>query len=221
MVTAINVIGGIASGFTLIWLAYTLAIADPASRLKKFQVGLVIWLLWLIFTVNIMQYMPSVVLMWLDSHSLLVSSSYRIMFTVSLCILGAVMRYRLHRKYILNQQSIMATNTGGEFVKFPILNQMQKAFAERFPGFNGRFWFHKSMIQTVIDTEGSEFFHLDLGFEDNQIHPIIYPSDANGERIPLAPIERGLMRGEADPGEEDDDDYGLDKGGTTFPPGKG
>lgn len=221
MVTAINVIGSIFSLLTLIGLAWTLAIADPASRLKKFQVGLVIFLLWLIFTVNFMQYMPTVVLSWLDKHSLLVSSSYRIMFTVSLCVLGGVMGYRLYKKYILNQRLIMATNTGGEFVKFPILSQMQKAFEEQFPGLNGRFWFHKSMMQTVLDTEGSEYVHIELGFEDNQIHPIVYPSDANGERIPLDPLERGLMRGEADSDEEDDDDYGLDKGGTTFPPGKG
>lgn len=221
MATMTNIIGSILTGLTLICLALTLAIADPASKLKKFQVGLVLWLLWLMFTVNIMQYMPTIVLAWLDSHSLLVSSSYRIMFNVSLCILGSVMSYRLYKKYIQNRKSIMATNTGGEFVKFPILSQMQKAFEEQFPGLNGRFWFHKSMMQTVLDTEGSEYVHIELGFEDNQIHPIVYPSDANGERIPLDPLERGLMRGEADSDEEDDDDYGLDKGGTTFPPGKG
>lgn len=221
MVTAINVIGSVFSLLTLIGLACALALADPASRLKKFQVGLVIFLLWLIFTVNVMQYMPTVVLAWLDTHSLLVSSSYRIMFTVCLCMLGGVMGYRLYKKYILNQRSIMATSQGGEFVKYPVLEQMQKAFAERFPGFNGRFWFHKSMIQSVIDTEGAEFFHLDLGLDGEQISPIIYPSDVNGDRIPLAPLERGLMRGDGESDEDDDDDYGLDKGGTTFPPGKG
>lgn len=220
-VTILNIVGGIASGSTLAYLGYTFAKADPASTTKRIQVALVLLLLWLIFTVNVCQYMPGILLEFLDSHSLIISSLYRVLFTTILCVLGLVMQQRLYIKYILTPKTIMQAQKTGEFIPSSQGQTMRERFQKAFPEFPHGFFFHKSKVQPVIDTEGSEYIHIDFGLNDeDKVSPLVYPSDVNGDRIPMKMKERGLMR-TATSDDDDDDDYLLDKGGATPPGTKG
>ncbi|MDQ1087638.1 MULTISPECIES: hypothetical protein [unclassified Siphonobacter] len=103
----------------------------------------------------------------------------------------------------------------GELIPFKEAEELIARYQKTHPGQLEGFIVGRNIVEQLLAPEGVDTVKILFGeFEDGKVNIVLYPSDKDGNRIPLR------NDASAQRGEEDGGDYAADRVGT-IPPGKG
>ena len=103
----------------------------------------------------------------------------------------------------------------GELILFKEAEELMARYQKSHPGELEGFIVSKNIVKQLLAPEGVDTVKILFGeLEDGKVNIVLYPSDKDGNRIPLR--KNVSAKGEGDG--EDDGDYAADRVGS-IPPG--